>query len=151
MKKGEKVFNWILAAMSVLFVILSVQITPLSELSVESEGFYPVLISVISLILAVTNLLQGFANEKAAKDGSDADKKELPPLGKDVVVMMGLLVLYAVLIFTVHYIIATLVFTTAATFYLSGKKDWKTSFLVGFIATMMIVLVFKYGFSVILP
>jgi hypothetical protein len=65
-------------------------------------------------------------------------------------VMIGFLIMYAVLIFLVHYIIATLIFTTLSVLYLSGR-DWKTSALVGFIATMMIVLVFKYGFSVILP
>jgi hypothetical protein len=151
MKRGEKIFDWILVGLAVIFVIMSVQITPFSQMSAKSEGFYPVIISILSLLLAVGNLIKGSKTRQQVNEHPDAlEAEDVPPFNKDVVVMMGLLVLYAVLIFTVHYIIATLVFTTCAILYLSGK-DWKTSLLVGFISTMMIVLVFKYGFSVILP
>ena len=151
MKKGEKIFDWILIGLAVIFVILSVQITPISEMTAKSEGFYPTLISVISLLLAVGNLLRGnHLRSNSARADDALEEEQVPHFNKDVLVMMGFLVLYAVLVFTVHYIIATLVFTSVAILYLSGK-DWKTSLLVGFISTMMIVLVFKYGFSVILP
>lgn len=148
MKKGEKVFDLILLALAVLFVILASQITPFSEMTASSEGFYPLVVSILSLFLAAGNFLKSNANRK--KNEGKVKVDETSVFNKDVLVMMGFLVLYIVLIFLVHYIIATLVFTTLAVLYLSGK-DWKTSILVGFIATMMIVLVFKYGFSVILP
>ncbi|HAB94961.1 MAG TPA: hypothetical protein DCF49_09480 [Lachnospiraceae bacterium] len=147
MKKGAKVFDIILVVLAVIFVILACQITPFGQMTASSEGFYPVVVSIISLILAAANFLKSNAERK--KNGQKAEEGD-SVFDKDVVVMIGLLVLYIVLIFLVHYIIATLVFTTLAILYLSGR-DWKTSLLVGFIATMMIVLVFKYGFSVILP
>ena len=147
MKKGEKVFDIILVVIAVIFVVLACQITPFSKMTASSEGFYPVVVSIISLILAAANFLKSNAERK--KRGEIAEEGD-NVFDKDVLVMIGLLVLYIVLIFLVHYIIATLVFTTLAVLYLSGR-DWKTSLLVGFIATMMIVLVFKYGFSVILP
>ena len=131
-----------------IFVILASQITPFSEMTASSEGFYPLVVSILSLLLAAGNFLKSNADRK--KNEGKVKVDETSVFNKDVLVMMGLLVLYIVLIFLVHYIIATLIFTTLAVLYLSGK-DWKTSVLVGFIATMMIVLVFKYGFSVILP
>lgn len=148
MKKGEKTFDLILVIIAVIFVILSSQITPIGSMTASSEGFYPLVVSVISLILAAANFLKG--NAERRKNGEVGTADSVGVFNKDVLVMMGFLLLYIVLIFLVHYIIATLVFTTLAVLYLSGK-DWKTSLLVGFIATMMIVLVFKYGFSVILP
>ena len=148
MKKGEKVFDLILVILGLIFVILAFGITPISEMTASSEGFYPVVISIVSLILAVANFIKQNAERK--KNGEPEYSDEASVFNKDVMVMMGFLVMYIVLIFLVHYIIATLVFTTLSILYLSGK-DWKTSLLVGFIATMMIVLVFKYGFSVILP
>ena len=148
MKKGEKTFDLILVVIAVIFVILASQITPFSKMTASSEGFYPLVISIISLILAAANYLKSMAARK--QNGANAVVDETSVFNKDVLVMMGLLILYIVLIFLVHYIIATLVFTTLAVLYLSAK-EWKTSLMVGFIATMMIVLVFKYGFSVILP
>ncbi len=148
MKKGEKTFDLILVIIAIAFVILSAQITPLGKLTASSEGFYPLVVSIISLILAAANFLK--ANSERKKKGEVQADEGGGVFNKDVMVMIGLLILYIVLIFLVHYIIATLVFTTLAILYLSGR-DWKTSLLVGFIATMMIVLVFKYGFSVILP
>jgi hypothetical protein len=148
MKKGEKVFDIVLVVIAVIFVILACQITPFDKMTASSEGFYPVVISIISLLLAAGNFLKSNAERK--KNGAAADDEQESVFNKDVMVMIGLLFLYAVLIFLVHYIIATLIFTTLSVLYLSGR-DWKTSALVGFIATMMIVLVFKYGFSVILP
>ena len=143
MKKGEKVFDIVLVVIAVIFVILACQITPFDKMTASSEGFYPVVISIISLLLAAGNFLKSNAERK--KNGAAADEEQGSVFNKDVMVMIGLLFLYAVLIF-----LATLIFTTLSVLYLSGR-DWKTSALVGFIATMMIVLVFKYGFSVILP
>ncbi len=148
MKRGEKVFDLILVILGVIFVILALGIAPISKMTASSEGFYPLVISIISLILAVANYLKQSAERK--KNGEAQYSDESSVFDKDVMVMMGFLVVYIVLIFIVHYIIATLIFTTLSVLYLSGK-DWKTSILVGFISTMMIVLVFKYGFSVILP
>ncbi len=148
MKKGAKTFDLILVILAVVFVILSAQITPFGEMTASSEGFYPLVISIISLLLAAANFIK--ANAERKKSGEKPVDENGGVFNKDVMVMIGLLILYIVLIFLVHYIIATLVFTTLAILYLSGR-DWKTSLLVGFIATMMIVLVFKYGFSVILP
>ena len=148
MKKGEKVCDIILVVLAVIFVVLACQITPFDKMTASSEGFYPVVISIISLLLAAGNFLKSNAERK--KSGAVPGENQESVFNKDVMVMIGFLIMYAVLIFLVHYIIATLVFTTLSVLYLSGR-DWKTSCLVGFIATMMIVLVFKYGFSVILP
>ena len=58
MKKGEKVFDLILLALAVIFVILASQITPFSEMTASSEGFYPLVVSLLSLLLAAGNFLK---------------------------------------------------------------------------------------------
>ncbi|MEG0778506.1 MAG: tripartite tricarboxylate transporter TctB family protein [Oscillospiraceae bacterium] len=98
---------------------------------------------------------------EAQKSPEETDKAEAQDedtstgaLNRDVLVIIGLMVIYAVLLMTVGYIISTLVFTALAIAYLhneGAKHGLKVGVLVGFIATFLIVLVFKYGFSVILP
>lgn len=152
MKKGEMVFNWILVVLAVLFVIAAVQITPFSKMTASSEGFYPTLIAFFSLFLAIGNIIKAYSDRrKLRKANQKSDDSDGPTVfNKDVMVMMGLCILYIILIFTIHYILATLVFACLSILYLTGRQ-WKTSLMIGFISTMMIVLVFKYIFSVILP
>jgi hypothetical protein len=46
--------------------------------------------------------------------------------------------------------VATLLFLFAAMFYLK-RDNWKRAVLISYISTFMILLVFKYLFSVIMP
>lgn len=151
MKKGEMIFNWILVVLAVVFVILAVQITPFSQMTASSEGFYPTLVAFFSLFLAIGNIIKAYSDKRKLEKAHAKPDTSLPPVfNKDVMVMIAFCILYIILIFTIHYILATLIFACASILYLTGKQ-WKTSLMVGFISTMMIVLVFKYIFSVILP
>ena len=60
------------------------------------------------------------------------------------------MLLYGTLMYFIGYILSTLAFSILSITYLENGK-FKTGLLVGFISTFLIVLVFKYGFSVILP
>lgn len=142
MKKGERIFCFVLFGLAVLFLLASLQVTPLSELTVTSDGAYPILISTLSLIFGLWMVLEN--------RGKPEDSDEKFVLHPDILVMILLILLYAVSILILHYVLATLLFTVLSIAYLE-RKNWKTGLLVGFISTFWIVLVFKYLFRVILP
>ncbi len=143
MKKKMLSTHVIILAVSAGFIALSIGIAPLSELTIFSDAAYPLLIAVLSLFFAIWII---FDDRRKAKEGGE----DLKVFDRDVFVVVGIMALYGVLLYLVGYIISTLVFTTVSIWYLY-KRQAKTGLLIGFIATFMIVLVFKYGFSVILP
>ena len=132
---------------AVLCLLASLQITPIDELTITADGAYPIFISCLSLIFGGFILLE--QRKKRRAEGADQDNAPFV-LNRDVVVMIGLLLVYIVGVLVIHYILATLLFTVLSITYL-GSRDWKRGLLVGFIATFWIVLIFKYCFSVILP
>lgn len=168
MKKTLSPAYIVVLILALALLIGALTISPLSELSVSSDSAYPILISAIGVLLAVKIALDDYKAKKAAAhieekaaeapeekaaaqtEENFAEVPELKVLNRDVLVVIGLMVLYGVLLLLCGYIISTLVFSVAAISYLY-KHNWKTGALIGFIATFMIVLVFKYGFSVILP
>lgn len=145
MKKGELAFRFTLLGVSVLFFIASLQITRLSELTLTSDGAYPVLISGLCLIIAGFIVVSGLKNRGRAPE---EDKKSV--FSPDILVMILFILLYMLAIILIHYILATLLFSVLTISYLEQWR-WKSGLLIGFTATFWIVLIFKYGFSVILP
>lgn len=141
MKKGERFFCYGLLVCSLLFLTASLRITPLSELTVTSDGAYPIFISCLSLSFALWMVLENRGK------GNIAEK---PPLHRDILVMLLLLAGYVVALLLLHYILATLLFSVLSISYLE-RGNWRLGLLVGFISTFLIVLVFKYAFNVILP
>ncbi|MEG1541432.1 MAG: tripartite tricarboxylate transporter TctB family protein [Oscillospiraceae bacterium] len=164
-----KASSVIVILVALFFLGVSLFIQPLSKLSFTSDAAYPLLISSLCLIFAIWVIIEEHNKKKAANAQANSPQEgeneasPLPPkseeepskaLNRDVLVIIGLMVVYAVLLLLTGYIISTLVFTALAIAYLhneGAKKGIKLGVLVGFIATFLIVLVFKYGFSVILP
>ncbi len=149
MKQGERVFNWILLALSIVFCLLSLSITPVTELTLTSDGAYPLFISCLSLLFALCILLDSRKRRRAGASQSDGPEEQ-PVFCRDVVVMILFVIIYAAAILVVHYILATLLFTILSISYLEQWK-WRRGLLIGFTSTFWIVLIFKYFFSVILP
>ena len=147
-------------ALAVIFLILAFTITPLSEITISSDSAYPILVAVLCTIFAIWIVVSeekkrknsnAKASEESTADGDNHNaESEHKIFSTDVLVTMGMIALYGILLLLAGYIIATLIFTAGAVTYLY-KRDFKTGLLVGFISTFIIVLIFKYGFSVILP
>lgn len=145
MKKGERVFCLVMLGLSVVLLIASLGITPVSELTITSDGAYPTLIACLSLVFAIWMVLENRGRqEKQARQDSPS---LFPP---DVLVMVVLVAAYALLVPIIHYALATLLFTVLSISYLE-RWSWRTGLLVGFISTFWIILIFKYFFNVILP
>jgi hypothetical protein len=141
--KGEKIFAYIMIIASIAFLVGSLRIVPFSELTVSSSGGYAIFISIFCLILAI---VIAFAKRPAGGEG-ESDKSVFDPVIMAFIVM---LVLYVIGIIYIHYVPATLLFLFAALFYLK-RDNWKRAILISYISTFMILLVFKYLFSVIMP
>lgn len=145
MKNRIKAHEIAVIVISLLFLAASLTIAPLSDLSISSDAAYPIFISVLCLAFAVWIVVEERKNKST--DNKNPQEKFL---SKDVVVLIGVMAVYAVLLFLLGYVLSTLVFTILSIGYLY-KRNWKTGLVIGFISTFMIVLVFKYGFNVILP
>ena len=139
--KGEKIFSYLLVAASLCMLIGSLLIEPMNKLTVTSPAGYPILISALCLLLAFVVSLKT-ENNPAAEERTIFD-----PV---IVNFFVMLTLYVVGIMFIHYTLATLIFLFAAMASLS-RKDWRRAILISYIGTFMILLVFKYLFSVILP
>jgi hypothetical protein len=114
---------------------------PFSELTASSSGGYAIFISVICLILA---LVIAFGKRSVS---DEPEKSVFDPV---IIAFIIMLILYVVGILFIHYVAATLLFLFAAMFYLK-RDNWKRAVLISYISTFMILLVFKYLFSVIMP
>ena len=141
--KGEKLFAYLMVAASLLFLTGSLLIVPFDELTASSSGGYPIFISVLCLALSLAIAL---GKRPQADEAGEAEHV----FDSVIVAFMIMLVLYVVGILYIHYVAATLLFLFAAIFYLR-RDNWKRAALISYICTFMILLVFKYAFSVIMP
>lgn len=141
--KGAKLFSYLMVAVSIAFLVGSLLIVPFDELTASSSGGYPVFISAICLVLSLVIAFGKHPEEKGEEEG----KSVFDPV---IVAFIIMLVLYVVGILLIHYVLATLLFLFAAMFYLK-RDNWKRAILISYIGTFMILLVFKYLFSVIMP
>ena len=130
-----------------LFIAAALSISPLSKLSVTSDAAYPLFVGILSIAFSLIII---FEDMKKRPDEAAQDGDEGKVFTKDVLVIIGLMLLYGTLMYFIGYILSTLAFSILSITYLENGK-FKTGLLVGFISTFLIVLVFKYGFSVILP
>lgn len=141
--KGAKIFSFCWLCLSLIFFIGSFFMIPINEITVTSPAGYPIFISFLCLLFSF------FAFLSAKKDTGvkETEKRVFDPL---IVHMMILLILYVIGIMLIHYVPATLLFLFAALVYLK-KGDWRNALMISYISTFMILLVFKYMFSVIMP
>jgi len=144
MKRNELVGCGILFALSLLFIVGSAGITPMDTLRVTSPGAYPLFIACLCLLCALWVTLD------IRKQRGSGDAPSWPLFTKEMLRFMGLLLLYYVLMLYFHYTLSTLLFTFFAIWFLA-RQGWKTSLLVSYVSTFIILLVFKYVFSVVMP
>lgn len=141
--KGAKVFSVFWLLMSLIFFIGSFFLVPMEEITVTSPAGYPIFISALCLIFSAFV----FAKTRKTSEDEIPEKRVFDPV---VVHLMIMLILYVVGIIVIHYVFATLLFLFAALLYLR-KGNWRNALMISYISTFMILLIFKYLFSVIMP
>lgn len=145
MKRKELWCCGVLFALSLLFMAGSAGITPMAKLHITSPGAYPLFVSLLCLLSAGAVTADTL---KAHPDENDAP--DWPLFSWEMLCFMALMLMYYVTMFYYHYTLSTLLFTFLGTYFLN-REDWKTSLLVAYISTFIILLVFKHAFSVIMP
>ena len=177
--KGAVRFSLFWTILALLFFAGSFFLVPPGELTMISPAGYPLFISALclgfSVLVLVKTRREGRKGQAAGGAGSEPEEQTAGGHGSEpesqaagghgrepeagpgkqvfdpvVVRLMILLVLYVAAIPVVHYTAATLMFLLAALCYLR-KGRWKNALMISYISTFMILLVFKYLFSVILP
>lgn len=165
--KGAVRFSLFWTILALVFFAGSFFLVPPGELTMTSPAGYPLFISALclgfSVLVLVKTLREGRKGQAAGGPGSEPESQAAGGHGREpeagpgkqvfdpvVVRLMILLVLYVAAIPVVHYTVATLMFLLAALCYLR-KGRWKNALMISYISTFMILLVFKYLFSVILP
>ncbi len=165
--KGAVRFSLFWTILALVFFAGSFFLVPPGELTMTSPAGYPLFISALclgfSVLVLVKTLREGRKGQAAGGHGSEPESQAAGGHGREpeagpgkqvfdpvVVRLMILLVLYVAAIPVVHYTAATLMFLLAALCYLR-KGRWKNALMISYISTFMILLVFKYLFSVILP
>lgn len=113
-----------------------------NELTPTSPGAFPLFISVLLLIFSVWIFIEG-----SRKDVSTSQDKIFT---KEIIFLVILLILYSLLLETIGFEIATLVFLFLAISYLS-KKNIIRNLLISLLTVGIIIFVFKTVFKVILP
>lgn len=141
--KGARIFSAFWLILALVFFVGSFFLVPAGEITMTSPAGYPIFISGVCLVFA--GLVYG-----KTRRGTEEKVPEKPVLDPVVLHMMVMLVLYVAGILLVHYVAATLLFLFAALFYLR-REDWRNALMISYISTFMILLVFKYLFSVIMP
>ena len=141
--KGATLFSVFWLILALVFFTGSFFLVPAGEITMTSPAGYPIFISAVCLVFS--GLV--YAKTRKPRPEKAPEQQVLDPV---VVRMMVMLVLYVVGIILVHYVLATLLFLFAALFYLR-RESWRHALMIAYISTFMILLVFKYFFSVIMP
>ncbi|MBR1407643.1 MAG: tripartite tricarboxylate transporter TctB family protein [Clostridia bacterium] len=146
----EMVFNGVLAAIFLFFIIGGTQIPRLSRPAdiVEAGGF-PIVFGAIGLILLIFEIIS--QAKKLRKGERETEEAPLYPAGAaKLAVILAMTIAYILLVKTAGFAILTVCYTFAALFLLGSKKPlFNAVFAV--LATLVLVLIFGRFFGITLP
>jgi hypothetical protein len=151
MNKTEKIYESIVLGLFVIFFSYLLYIAKTVE-SYSFEGLasmdFPSWIFMIVIALSGLKLLGNiilFAKQRNLMNG------KLDYVDPRVYVTLGLILLYAFAWNAIGFSISTFIFVTIESKLLRKESPWKKSFLIGFVATVFMVVVFGYLFNVDFP
>jgi len=151
MNKTEKIYESIVLGLFLIFFSYLLYIAKTVE-SYSFEGLasmdFPSWIFMIVIALSGLKLLGNiilFAKQRNLMNG------KLDYVDPRVYVTLGLILLYAFAWNAIGFSISTFIFVTIESKLLRKESPWKKSFLIGFVATVFMVVVFGYLFNVDFP
>ena len=146
----EMIFNGVLAAVFLFFIIGGTQIPRLSRPAdiVEAGGF-PIVFASIGLVLLIAEII---SQAKKLRRG-EPETEEAPLYGPGVaklLAILGMTVVYILLVKTLGFAVLTVCYTFCALFLLGSKKPvFNAIFAV--LATLVLILIFGRFFGITLP
>ena len=145
-KPGEKILIWFLLFFSIFILVQAIMIPGLKSLS--SSGVFPIFISSI-MIMTMLRLLWKNRTQYSTRKISDEFKKGITLVfPKTVAVYAGILVLYILFLYPLHFWVSSYLFLLASFVFLRGAKPFQALFIAAGLL-VLIYFLFQYLFRVI--
>ena len=146
MKKitGEKLVNLFLLMLSIFYLCYSVTHYKLGTMRMPKEGFMPLLLGVGMVGLSSFLTVQAFLGK------GDAQNVTFNISWPRFFVLIGVCLLYAILLNTLGYLIATFLFLLAV-FKIAGLEGIRFPLILSLICSVAFYLLFKVALGVMLP
>lgn len=146
-RPGERILLWFLLAFSVFILILAYRIPHLENLS--SSGAFPIFIALILIGSSLSILWKNRERYGALKLGEEFRQAGYFAFPKIVPIYTGVLILYILLLYPLHFWLSSALFLIGSFILLKGAKVWK-SLIITAGTLVAVYLVFQYVFKVIL-
>lgn len=153
-KYGDIIVGIFFMALSVVLMIMA-QMLPKSKVMEIGPDFMPMVIGVLTFILAAILTVLSVKNFKANAAAIDPDS--IPECDyKRVLSSIILVLVYVFILKPVGFIVSTLAFLFLQMLVLSpdderGKKDMIKLAVIDVIFTLVVFFLFRYGFKIVLP
>jgi hypothetical protein len=151
MNKTEKIYESIVLGLFLIFFSYLLYIAKTVEsysfeglASMDSPSWIFMIVIALSGLKLLGNIIL-FAKQRNLMNG------KLDYVDPRVYVTLGLILLYAFAWNAIGFSISTFIFVTIESKLLRKESPWKKSFLIGFVATVFMVVVFGYLFNVDFP
>ena len=146
-RPGERILIWFLLLLSVFILIQAIMIPSLENLS--SSGVFPIIIASIMIMSMLQVLWKNRARYSAFKIGDEFQKAIPIVFPKTVAVYTGILILYILLLYPLHFWLSSYLFLIGSFLFLKGAKILQSLFIA---AGMLVAIyfLFQYIFRVIL-
>ena len=145
-KPGEKILIWFLLFFSIFILVQAIMIPGLKSLS--SSGVFPIFISSI-MIMTMLRLLWKNRTQYSTRKIGDEFKKGIPIVfPKTVAIYAGILVLYILFLYPLHFWPSSFLFLLGSFVFLRGAKPLRALFIAAGLL-VVIYLLFQYLFRVI--
>ena len=146
MKKitGEKLVNLFLLLLSIFYLCYSKANYKLGTMRMPKEGFMPLLLGIGMVGISAFLTVQAFL------DKGDAQNVKFSISWKRFFVLIGVCLLYALLLNTLGYLIATFLFLFAV-FKIASLEGMKLPLILSLVFSVAFYIVFKIMLGVMLP
>lgn len=153
-KYGDIVVGIFFMVLSAIMIVMA-QMLPKSKVMDIGPDFMPMVIGVVTFVLAALLLFLSVKNFKV--NVKEIDAASIPDCDyKRVLASILLVLVYVFMLQPVGFIVCTLVFLLLQMLVLSpdderGKKDIIKLAVIDVIFTLVVFFLFRYGFKIVLP
>jgi hypothetical protein len=145
-KPGERFLMWFLAALSLFVIVVAYR---MDHSNFSATGTFPLFVGTV-MLLSILRILwkerKVFASWKWRQELSEVKPFAFPPL---VVAYTGVLILYILLLYPLHFWLASYLFLVGSFLLLKGANLLK-GLMIGAVMLAVIWFLFQYIFRIVL-
>ena len=153
-KFGDLIVSAFYTVLSIVIIVLATQL-PKSKVMSIGPDFMPLVVGIISLILALILLVQSIGKLRSKEEAAEAEEKDHSDYRR-VLESLLLATIYVNVLKPVGFLISTFVYLTLQMIVLAPndkrtKKEIIKYVIINLIFTVVVYVLFRYGFKIILP